>query len=71
MGKGDKRTKKGKRTIGSNGVTRASKPAAKVIVAKPKKKAAPKKAAAAKTETVAKKPAAAKKAPAKKAAAKK
>ncbi len=70
MGKGDKRTKKGKRTIGSNGVTRAPKPAAKVIVAKPKKKAAPKKAAAPKKEVVAKKPAA-KKAPAKKATAKK
>ena len=70
MGKGDKRTKKGKRTIGSNGVTRAQKPAAKVIVVKPKKKAAPKKAAAPKKEVVAKKPAA-KKAPAKKATAKK
>ena len=75
MGKGDKRTKKGKRTIGSNGVTRAPKPAAKVIVAKSKKKAAPKKAAPKNTpvpkkEVVAKKPAA-KKAPAKNATAKK
>lgn len=70
MGKGDKRTKKGKRTIGSNGVTRATKPAAKVIVAKPKKKVAPKKVAAPKKEAIAKKPVA-KKAPAKKAAVKK
>ena len=69
MGKGDKRTKKGKRTMGSAGVSRPAKPKTKVVAAKPKKKAAPKKAVVAKKETA--KKAVAKKAPAKKAAPKK
>lgn len=70
MGKGDKKTKKGKISSGSYGVTRKRKKKA-VFVAKPKaKKAAPKKEEAPVEEettkkTVAKKPAA-KKAPAKK-----
>ena len=63
MGKGDKRTKKGKINIGSYGVTRPRKTATAAVVEAPKKKAAPKKAAA-------KKPAA-KKTTAKKAAPKK
>ncbi|PCI93370.1 MAG: 30S ribosomal protein THX [Flavobacteriales bacterium] len=65
MGKGDKKSKKGKISAGSYGVTRKRKKAA-TFVAKPKaKKAAPKM-----EETpVAEKPA--KKAPAKKAVAKK
>ena len=51
MGKGDKKTKKGKRTIGSRGKSRPSKravTAAKKAAAKkaPTKKAAPKKTAA-------------------------
>lgn len=52
MGKGDKKTKKGKRTIGSSGKSRPSlrsqrvAAAKKVTTAKPAKKAAPKKAAA-------------------------
>lgn len=57
MGKGDKKTKKGKRTIGSRGKSRPSKRArvanakkagAKKVVKKAAKKAAPKKKAAAK-----------------------
>jgi ribosomal small subunit protein bTHX len=42
MGKGDKKTKKGKRQIGSTGVSRPKK---KKAVKKAAKKAAPKKAA--------------------------
>jgi len=49
MGKGDKRTKRGKIHIGSTGVTRPKKAAKKAAKAAPKKegakKAAPKKAA--------------------------
>ena len=46
MGKGDIKTRKGKRTAGSYGVSRPRKKAKAVVVAKPKaKKAAPKKAA--------------------------
>lgn len=73
MGKGDKKTKKGKITSGSYGVTRMKK-SANAVVVKPKPKAkkveevveeaAPKKVATKKT-AAAKKPAA-KKAPAKK-----
>jgi len=72
MGKGDKRSAKGKRIIGSSGVSRQKKkfkyvapevPVKKEAAPKAEKKAAPKKAAA-------KKPAAKKAAP-KKAAAKK
>lgn len=57
MGKGDKKTKKGKRTIGSRGKSRPSKRArvanakkagAKKVAKKAAKKAAPKKKAAAK-----------------------
>jgi len=74
MGKGDKKSKKGKISSGSYGVTRKRKKAA-TFVAKPKaKKAAPKKEEAPAKETAKKAPAkkaAAKKAPAKKAAAKK
>ena len=56
MGKGDKRTKRGKIHIGSTGVTRQKKKAVKkgAATAAPKKeaakKAAPKKAAAKKAE---------------------
>ncbi len=46
MGKGDKKTKRGKIHIGSYGVKRPRKVAAKKTVAKTAKKAAPKKAAA-------------------------
>lgn len=63
MGKGDKKTAKGKRIIGSSGVTRQRKKATYTPPAAPVKKAAPKKEAAKKT--------AAKKAAPKKAAAKK
>lgn len=74
MGKGDKKTAKGKRIIGSSGVTRQRKKATYTPPAAPVKKAAPKKAAAKKEaapkKTAAKKPAAKKAAP-KKAAAKK
>ena len=70
MGKGDQKSKKGKISSGSYGVTRKKKKAATYV---PKPKA--KKAAPVKEEVVAEKPAAkkapAKKAPAKKAAAKK
>lgn len=77
MGKGDKRSKKGKITSGTYGVSRKKKKKA-AFVPKPKKKVAPKveveevaeKKAPAK-KTAAKKPAAKKKAPAKKPAAKK
>lgn len=65
MGKGDQKSKKGKISSGSYGVSRKRKKAV-AYVAKPVKKAAPKK----KEEAPAEKPAA-KKAPAKKAAAKK
>ncbi|HPF90384.1 MAG TPA: 30S ribosomal protein THX [Flavobacteriales bacterium] len=69
MGKGDKKTKKGKRTIGSAGKSRPSKRHTRVAAAKKAgaKKAAPKKAAAKKAA----KKAAPKKAAAKKAAPKK
>ncbi len=70
MGKGDKKSKKGKISSGSYGVTRKRKKAA-TFVTKPKaKKAAPKKEKEPAEKAPAKK-AAAKKAPAKKAAAKK
>ncbi|MGV3636854.1 MAG: 30S ribosomal protein THX [Flavobacteriales bacterium] len=67
MGKGDKKTKKGKRAIGSAGKSRPSKRRARVAAAKKAgaSKAAPKKAAAKKAA----KKAAPKKAAAKKAAA--
>ena len=67
MGKGDKKTKKGKRTIGSAGKSRPSKRRARVAAAKKAdvKEAAPKKTAAKKAA----KKAAPKKAAAKKAAA--
>ena len=45
MGKGDIKTKKGKRSAGSYGVSRKKKTEKAVIVAKPKKAAAKKKAA--------------------------
>jgi ribosomal small subunit protein bTHX len=69
MGKGDKKSKKGKRTIGSRGKSRPSKRAVTAkkkaaVKSAPKKKAAPAKKAA-------KKAAPAKKAAAKKAAPKK
>ena len=65
MGKGDKKTKKGKISQGSYGVTRKRKKSTPIVAsAKPKAKVAPKKTEE-KAETV--KPAA-KKAPAKKAA---
>ena len=60
MGKGDRKTARGKRTIGSYGVSRKRKKSVK-FVAKPKKKKAPAK----KTADTAEKPVA-KKAPAKK-----
>ena len=60
MGKGDRKTARGKRTIGSYGVSRKRKKSVK-FVAKPKKKKAPAK----KTADAAEKPVA-KKAPAKK-----
>ncbi len=64
MGKGDRRTTKGKRILGTYGNTRKRKKSTPTVAeAKPKKKAAPKKAA--------KKKAAAKKTTAKKAPAKK
>lgn len=67
MGKGDKKTAKGKRVMGSYGVTRKRKTDSVVTpVAKAEKPAKEKKEAAPKKETVAKKPAA-KKAPAAKA----
>jgi 30S ribosomal protein S31 len=75
MGKGDKKTRKGKISMGSYGVLRPkakNKPAVTKSDRKPVEKAAPKKAVTAKTEVAkpaakaaAKKPAA-KKAPAKK-----
>lgn len=68
MGKGDRKTAKGKRTIGTYGNSRRKKRNVKPVI-KPKKKAAVKKATSAEKET-AKKPTA-KKAQAKKAAAKK
>lgn len=64
MGKGDKKSARGKRVIGSSGVSRQKKKNTYVAPAAPAKKAAPK------TEEVAKK-AAPKKAAPKKAAAKK
>ena len=48
MGKGDQRTKRGKRIAGTYGVSRKKKSAAPVAAAPKKKKAAPKKKAAAK-----------------------
>lgn len=67
MGKGDKKTAKGKRVMGSYGITRPKKKDSAVVipVAKAEKPAKEKKEAAPKKETV-KKPAA-KKAPAAKA----
>ena len=71
MGKGDRKSKKGKITLGSYGVRRKKKKT-KAFVApeKPAKKEVAEKKPAAKKKTAAKKTAA-KKAPAKKAAAKK
>ena len=65
MGKGDRKTAKGKRTIGTQGNSRRKKKSVAVIV-KPKKKAPAKKAAAAKKPAA--KKTATKKAPAKKTA---
>lgn len=68
MGKGDKKTKKGKISNGSYGVTRKRKESVKVVVKpKPKKETAAKKEAPAEKPT----PAAKKAAPAKKTTAKK
>lgn len=65
MGKGDRKTTKGKRIIGSYGNTRKRKKSTPTVAeAKPKKKAAPKKAAESKPAA---KKTTAKKAPAKKA----
>ena len=64
MGKGDRKTTKGKRTIGSDGISRKRKTSVK-LVAKPKAK----KAAAKKTADSDEKPVAKKAAPAKKKAA--
>lgn len=44
MGKGDRKTKKGKRTIGSYGVSRRRKSSTPVVISKPKKKKKKKKA---------------------------
>ena len=44
MGKGDKKTKKGKRTAGSYGITRKRKKRVAVVTTKKKKKPAKKKA---------------------------
>jgi ribosomal small subunit protein bTHX len=73
MGKGDKKTKKGKISNGSYGVTRKKKDSAKIVVKpKPKKETAVKQEAPTeKAKPVAKKAAPVKKAPAKKTAAKK
>lgn len=74
MGRGDKKTKKGKRTMGSHGNTRPKKEStssAPVTVEKPKKVAAEKPKKPATEKKVAEKKAPAKKAPAKKAPAKK
>ena len=68
MGKGDRKTAKGKRTIGTYGNSRRKKSNVKPVI-KPKEKSRCKKTTTADKET-AKKPTA-KKAPAKKAAAKK
>ena len=51
MGKGDRKTAKGKRTIGSYGVSRKRKESVKFVAKPKKKKAAPKK-----TEEAAEKP---------------
>ncbi|PWL29575.1 MAG: 30S ribosomal protein THX [Fluviicola sp. XM-24bin1] len=71
MGKGDRRTTKGKRILGTYGNTRKRKKSTPTVAeAKPKKKAAPKKAApkkAAAEDKPAAKKTTAKKAPAKKA----
>tara|TARA_R110002050_G_scaffold176775_1_gene309765 strand:- start:25719 stop:25958 length:240 start_codon:yes stop_codon:yes gene_type:complete len=69
MGKGDKKSAKGKRIIGSSGVTRQKKKNTYVAPASPVKKAAPTKVA--ETKKAAPKKAAPKKAAAKKPAAKK
>ncbi|MGB0390791.1 MAG: 30S ribosomal protein THX [Salibacteraceae bacterium] len=71
MGKGDKKSAKGKRIIGSSGVSRQKKKNTYVAPAAPVKKATPKKAAEAKPKKAAAKKPAAKKAAPKKAAAKK
>ena len=68
MGKGDRKTAKGKRTIGTYGNSRRKKRNVKPVV-KPKKKAAAKKTSSAEKESA--KKSVAKKTPAKKAAAKK
>lgn len=73
MGKGDKKTKKGKISNGSYGVTRKKKDSAKIVVKpKPKKEAAVKKEVPVeKAKPVAKKSAPAKETTAKKTVAKK
>jgi len=72
MGKGDIKSKKGKRAAGSYGVSRKRKTEKTVVETKPKAKKAAKKPAAKKaTESKAAAKPAAKKAPAAKAAAKK
>jgi 30S ribosomal protein S31 len=58
MGKGDKKTAKGKRTMGSYGVTRKRKEEKVVIVPKVKKVKKVKKVASETTKPAAKKPAA-------------
>ena len=55
MGKGDRKTAKGKRTIGSYGVSRKRKQSVKFVAKPKKKKAAPKKAAPKKSEAKAEK----------------
>lgn len=70
MGRGDQKSKKGKISAGSYGVTRKKKKKSTYVAKPAAKKAAPKKAEAAAEKPAAKK-APAKKAPAKKAAAKK
>ena len=75
MGKGDKKTKKGKISAGSYGISRKRKKATAIVTPKAKKKVAPKKVEAEKEAAPAKKAApkkpAAKKTTTKKAAPKK
>jgi 30S ribosomal protein S31 len=67
MGKGDKKTTKGKRAMGSYGKTRKRKEDAPIVVVKKEKKAKPAKAEPKAKATVAKKKPAAKKTTTKKA----
>ena len=75
MGKGDRKTKKGKRAMGSYGVSRKRKSSAPVVISKPKKKKADIKAKTTKevdpVETIATKKAETKKTTAKKTTTKK